>query len=266
MKTLVLVVLLSLFSSNLKADEFCKSAWSSVAEMHSEQENMKVLLSDWKAKKDICKESSFYYLKLGWLLVENSNFQDAEKAFNKGLESDAINKELLLLGLAELPFQQATRTFSEIDTQLLREAEKRMLAFVESYPESSYGYASLTGLMLVKKDYQSVIEYGSKAVKLEENAFAYRNLAIANYEVGKDRDATILAAKAIEHSSSLEADPELMLSIALAYSNLKEFRYSLGILRLLAKSNPEYQTSTEFQKVTAHIREEYLSNQEKQNK
>ncbi|GLR72776.1 hypothetical protein GCM10007852_36840 [Agaribacter marinus] len=249
-------------ASAVHAQTICDEEWESIADKFTQGTDIKAILSMWEKKKGTCGESSFYYLKLGWLLLENAKFTEAEAAFNKGLDVDKDNDVALKLALADLPFQQSTRAFADINWDLLNKAHVRMQTFIEEYPDLPDGYASLTGVMLIKKEFKSVIENGLKAKKLGGNPYAYRNLAIAYYEVAQDKNATVAASEAIELSESLQADAELMLTVALAYSNLKEFKYSLGMLRLLVQSNPESQSTPEFQRITSHIREQYLLHQE----
>ena len=262
MKKILISGLLMVGTSAAHAQTICNEEWESIAEKFTQGADIKTILSIWENKKEACDASSFYYLKLGWLLLENAKFTGAEAAFNEGLQVDKDNEVALKLALADLPYQRATRAFAEVNMDLLSEAQVRMQTFIEEYPDLPDGYASLTGVMLVKKEFKSVIENGLKAKKLGGNPYAYRNLAIAYYEIAQDKNATVAASEAIELSESLQADAELMLTVALAYSNLKEFKYSLAMLRLLVQSNPESQSTPEFQRITSHIREQYLLYQE----
>ncbi len=257
----IILLSLCLVAESASALEACEKQWEQLYSKYSNapvEAHFNELYEMWKEKADSCGGSDYFELQKGWLETQIVEFDLAESTFENGRKKAQSYLPEIELGLANLPFQRATRTSANVDERLLLEGEKKLLAFIDKYPKRADGYGMLAGVFLVKGEFNLVVEYSEKAIQYAAEPFAMRNGAIAYYQLENDKKTIEFGTKAIEMAPVLKSDTDLMLSLAHAYANLNNFELSLKVLTMLVDSNKEAKATDKFQSSLAEIRKQYV--------
>ncbi len=263
MKINLLFFTLSLvFSTHVSAQENCEERFEILYSKYANASKSD-FYELWKDERENCNGSDFYELKKGWLEIILEQLETAKITFETGLEKNQAYAPDLELALADLVFQKAARGKQVANKALLAEAEMRMSAFINKYPQRSDGYSQMTGIMLVKGDNEKVIDYANLAKEFGEEPFALRNAVIAYYELGNDNASIESANSALQIDSSFQTDIDFMLSAALAYGNVGKFKVALGIFSMLHNANDKAQATPKFQNALQFVRQQYIDNEKK---
>jgi tetratricopeptide (TPR) repeat protein len=254
-KASILLVCLFLWMNDLSANNQCENIWEEFLKTSIEAQYSKA--NAWSKERSKCPDKAFHVLKHTWLLINESRFSEAKSILQATLTELGGSNEEVELALATLPFQEGANK-NEVDNNLIKESLNLLQKHSLKYPNSGQAFAQMSGAYLVLNDFDRAIEYGEKAVAISDDFFAYRNLAIASYQVEQDAKSIYYSDKAIEINSSALSDRDLGLSRALSYSALKDFKNALETLQLMVQTNSSIQSDHEFQRVVRYIRGEYI--------
>mgnify|MGYP000479061352 CR=1 FL=1 len=237
-KKFVVFLSIVMWSSFVHSNQDCEIKWDDMSERIYQKGDLPGMIKNWTALETSCSKSDFFYLKLGWLLIEAAEFDKARDAFLKGVELSGNFKVDVELGLIDLYFQRATRSSNTLDKALLETANIEIEKFVQKHPQRAEGLALISGVKLVLEEYETSVNYGLRAVKIADLPVAYRNMAISYSRLLKAEETIGAANNAIELMDSLVGDRDLMLAVSMAYYELDEIELSYGIMQMLVEANP----------------------------
>ena len=237
----VFAVLLGTFiwSSFAQSKAACQDEWNNVLERYDFENDFLEMKEVWLELESSCNKSDYYYLNLGHLFVKAADFDKANNAYLKGRELSGKHIADLELGIVDLYFQRATRRGVDLDEALLKTANLEMEKFISKHSNHIEGLAAMSGIKLVLKEFDSSVEYAVKAVEIEDNAVAYRHMAISYSRLRKAEETVVAAGKAIGLKSSLAGDRDLMLAASMAYYELGRIELAYGTMQLLIEANPD---------------------------
>ncbi len=244
-------------ASNVKSPEVCIDIWDRVNDVYFENNSYDEVIEIFRVGADEkCKSTGFYFLKLGWLAVLNSDFELGLNSFDQGIALKSGYVKQLKLAKADYYFQLGAKQEGEQQKIYLIKSEAEYKKLIENIPNFYDAYNKFTGLLLVLGKYEQVIQYGKLALEGGEYEFSYRNLTISYQKLNQYMSAITSMKKAFSLNKDIFGDTDFMLATALSYSSLGKFEHSLKVLQKLVELKPKAINEDDFQNVAKYIRNE----------
>lgn len=215
----------------------CESKLNGLLNNHEQKPDFSGLVVQLKTLDDTCKESDFYFLKLGWAHTHLNQHREALAAYKKGLTVAKKYRESLEVAIAETHLYWPLKNEAKIKEFPLAQSKKMVSSLIARYPENSQALALMTAVALFESDFEKVITYGQRAIDIEPHPYAYRNMALAYAKLKKAEEAAIAAGKALELNESMEADKNLMIALSMAYYELDRVDLAFGTIRALVEAD-----------------------------
>lgn len=255
--TAFVIVLLGSFSPYLFGSEIiCAENWEA---LDAENLSTEDVLDKWLDIDNACKETGYFYLRLGNLYSSLKDLPKAQTAYEKASTYDSALERGIEMALANVHYQQALLGYGD-PVEHTKIAEKIFLSLIEKYPEYYGAYIQYSFLLLSAGRYDEVIRNAERGVSIKPFGAGYRNLVIAYCELGQYQKSVSSFEKAYMTYEGLTSDRNSMLCAALSYARTGDTQMAKGLLVELTENRPEIIEDQFFIKVLDLVKAEIDEN------
>lgn len=227
----------------------CTTEWHRLGEISKSNDEM---IRGWVALSEKCANSGLYEARVALLYGVGNQWGDARKAVEAGLALKTDYGKELTSTLANVEMAEG-----KLDASL-----RRYESLIKQYPQFADGYSGAGAVKIAQHKYADALPFLVAAKNYGPSADIYRNLIIANTQIGHYDEAVAAIKDGYAFDKSIAENKEAMHGAAIAYAHLGNFKLAEGMLKMLFQAHPDAAHDPEIAKTFRYIKKSLNSDRE----